>query len=135
VRCQCVGANDPDSSDAVTSDDADQASVAVLSRHVDRKLASQRLPALGTASCNAAYRRRADFNSMMTADQVPLLVRGMLDMGGKPPRSWRKQMPAEDVRYWRKSRKHLLAASISHFDPKASRVGVAAVGNRVDRFA
>jgi hypothetical protein len=28
----------------------------------------------------SAYRRSADFNSMITADQVPPLVRGMLDL-------------------------------------------------------
>jgi hypothetical protein len=56
-----------------------------------------------------------DFNPMITTDQVPPLVRGMLDLERKAPRSWRRQMPAEDVRYWRKNRKHLLAASISHF--------------------
>jgi hypothetical protein len=40
MRRECVASvSGPDSSDAVTSDDADQASVAVLSRHVDRKLA------------------------------------------------------------------------------------------------
>ena len=49
MRRECVasvsGPTTPDSSDAVTSDDADQASVAVLSRHIDRKLACERLPA------------------------------------------------------------------------------------------
>ena len=47
MRRECVasvsGPTTPDSSDAVTSDDVDQASVAVLSRHV--KLAFERLPA------------------------------------------------------------------------------------------
>jgi len=49
MRRECVasvsGPTTPDSSDAVTRDDADQASVAVLSRHIDRKLACERLPA------------------------------------------------------------------------------------------
>jgi hypothetical protein len=50
MRRECVasvsGPTTPDSADAVTSDDADQASVAVLPRHVDRKLAaSGRRPA------------------------------------------------------------------------------------------
>ena len=48
MRRECVasvsGPTTPDSSDAVTSDDADQASVAALSRHVARKLACERLP-------------------------------------------------------------------------------------------
>jgi len=47
MRRECVasvsGPTTPDSSDAVTRDDADQASDAVLSRHVDRKLACERL--------------------------------------------------------------------------------------------
>jgi hypothetical protein len=30
MRCRCVGANDPDGSDAVTSDDVEQASAPVL---------------------------------------------------------------------------------------------------------
>ena len=46
MRCQCVGPTVPDRWDAVTSDDADQASVAVLSIEMGGKLKKDGHPAM-----------------------------------------------------------------------------------------